>query len=437
MKQAGKQALTSLNLEFFLNYPREAAMRLETMQVDDASDIINQQPIYAILPVWQHLASDVEQMIFTELPETMATQLLTELEPASSATLLSRLDEDVRQHFLSLLNKQVADEVIAMMEYPPDSAGRLMDPRVIAFSADLTAQAALARLRKSKQRGLRELYLLDDQGRLQSRADIQDVALAEPDAPLSSIARSILDVVQDIASQEEVIEKMQQDQITDLPVIDFNGKLLGVIYQSKLAVAMEQESTLDMQMMVGASRDEGALSSATFAVRKRLPWLQINLLTAFLAASVVSLFEGTIAKYTALAILLPVVAGQSGNAGAQALAVTMRGLVLREISVRHWFKVVLKELNTGLMNGIAVAATTAVGVYIWSQSIGLVLVIVLSMIISMVAAGFAGALIPIMLKKMGQDPATSSSIILTTVTDVVGFFSFLGIATLLSSMLPT
>jgi magnesium transporter len=158
-------------------------------------------------------------------------------------------------------------------------------------------------------------------------------------------------------------------------------------------------------------------------------------LTAFLAAAVVGLFESTIAKFTALAVLLPVVAGQSGNAGAQALAVTMRGLVLREISIRHWPRVVGKEAVVGLVNGVAVAATTALGVYIWSRSVGLVLVCAIAMVISMLAAGLAGALTPVLLRRFGQDPATSSSIILTTVTDVVGFFSFLGTATLLSGML--
>lgn len=172
-------------------------------------------------------------------------------------------------------------------------------------------------------------------------------------------------------------------------------------------------------------------------VVKRLPWLQINLLTAFLAASVVGLFEGTIARFTALAVLLPVVAGQSGNAGAQALAVTIRGLVLREITLRHWSRVVAKEAIVGLLNGLAVAATTALGVYVWSRSFGLVLVCAVAMVISMIAAGLAGALTPILLRRFGQDPATSSSIILTTVTDVVGFFSFLGIATLLAGMLES
>ena len=191
----------------------------------------------------------------------------------------------------------------------------------------------------------------------------------------------------------------------------------------------------DMQTMVGASKDERALSSPLFAVRKRLPWLQINLLTAFMAAAVVGLFEGTIAKFTALAVLLPVVAGQSGNAGAQALAVTMRGLALREISIRQWARVTIKEVNVGLINGIAVAITCGLGVYIWSGSFGLVIVIAISMVMAMVAAGFAGAVVPIVLTRLGQDPAQSSSIVLTTVTDIAGFFSFLGIATLLSSML--
>jgi magnesium transporter len=187
--------------------------------------------------------------------------------------------------------------------------------------------------------------------------------------------------------------------------------------------------------MVGASREERALSRVSFAVRKRLPWLEINLATAFLAAAVVGLFEATIAQFTALAVLLPVVAGQSGNTGAQALAVTMRGLALREIRVRQWPQVTRKEASVALINGIAVAVTTSAGVLLWSASIGLALVIGTSMVLSMVAAGIAGVIVPTVLTASDQDPAQSSSIILTTVTDVVGFSSFLGIATLLSSML--
>lgn len=435
MSKGAEAAIAALNLHFLLDYPREAARRIEAMPPDEVGAMLAAQPVHAVLPVWHSLATDVEQAVFTELPEPRAVELLAEMEPARSAALLSRLEEKKREHFIKLLNAQVAAEIGRLMQYPPDSAGQFMDPRVLAFRAELTAHEALARLRQTKRRGLRELYVVDDDGRLEGRVDIQDLALAEPDETLARIARKIVDAVQDTASREDVVEKMQQDAVTDLPVIDFDGRLVGVIHQAMLASAVQQETTLDILTMVGASRDERALSSATFAVVKRLPWLQINLLTAFLAASVVGLFESTIAKYTALAVLLPVVAGQSGNAGAQALAVTMRGLVLREISLRHWPRVVFKEFNIGLMNGLAIAATTAIGVYIWSGSLGLVLVIAASMVISMVAAGFAGALVPIMLQRFGQDPAQSSSIILTTVTDVVGFFSFLGIATLFSSLL--
>jgi magnesium transporter len=435
MNADAKAAAAALNLRFLLDYPREAARRIEAMPAGEVSAMLAAQPVHAVVPVWHNLATDVEQAVFTELPAETAAELLAELEPARSAALLNRLEEDERERYKGLLSAPVAAEIRALMQYPTDSAGHFMDPRVPAFRGELTAYEALARLRLTKWRGLRELYLVDDDGRLDGRVDIQDLALADPEQTLARIARKIVDAVQDTAPREEVVEKMQHDAVTDLPVIDFDGRLVGVIRQAKLASAVQQEASLDIQMMVGASRDERALSSATFAVAKRLPWLQINLLTAFLAASVVGLFESTIAKYTALAVLLPVVAGQSGNAGAQALAVTMRGLVLREISLRHWPKVVLKEVSVGLMNGLAVAATTALGVYVWSKSLGLVMVIVAAMVISMVAAGFAGALVPIMLQRFGQDPAQSSSIILTTVTDVVGFFSFLGIATLFSSLL--
>jgi magnesium transporter len=428
-------AVAALNLRYLLDYPREAARRIEAMPISEVSEMLASQPLHAVVPVWHSLATDVEQAVFTGLPEQRAAELLAELEPARSAALLNRLEDDECERYKKLLKPQVAAEIRALMEYPPDSAGQLMDPRALAFRGDLTAHEALLRLRQAKRRGLHEIYLEDDDGRLDGRVDIQDLALADPDQTLARIAHKIADVVKDTDPREDVVEKMQQDATNDLPVIDFDGHLVGFIRQSKLASAIQQESTLDIQTMVGASRDERALSTAIFSVTKRLPWLQINLLTAFLAAAVVGLFESTIAKYTALAVLMPVVAGQSGNAGAQALAVTMRGLVLREISLRHWPKVVFKELYVGLMNGFAIAFTCGLGVYVWSRSFGLVLVIASAMVISMVAAGLAGALVPIILQRLGFDIAQSSSIILTTVTDVVGFFSFLGIATLLSSLL--
>jgi len=428
-------AVEALNRRFLTDYPREAAQHLEALSVTKAAEILTQQPVHIVVPVWQHLAQDMEERLLAALPDKQRAPLLSELDPSPTAALLNRLDPETRTHYLATLNPEVARELMELMSYPPDTAGYLMDPRVIAFRADMSAREALSRLRRSKARGLREVYTTDEEGRLSGRVEVQDLALAEPAQTLADLARRIVAVVQNLTPREEVVEQLEQQKVLVLPVVDISGRLVGVIHQAGVLAALQQETSLDIQTMVGASKDERALSKIPFAVIKRLPWLQINLLTAFLAAGVVGLFESTIAKFTALAVLMPVVAGQSGNAGAQALAVTMRGLALREISVRHWVRVVFKEINVGLLNGLAIAATTAIAVYFWSGSAGLSLVISISMVLSMIAAGFSGAIIPIVLTRMGQDPAQSSSIVLTTVTDVVGFFSFLGIATLLAQLL--
>jgi magnesium transporter len=293
----------------------------------------------------------------------------------------------------------------------------------------------LLRLRRSKPRFMQQLYIGGDQGRLAGRVEIQDLALADDRDPLAILSRPVAAAVLPTANRDEVVELFDKHKLADLPVVDLEGRLVGIIHYDALVTVVREESSADLLTMVGASREERALSKISFVVRKRLPWLQINLLTAFLAAAVVGLFENTIAQFTALAVLLPVVAGQSGNTGAQALAVTMRALALHEISTSHWWRVARKEVGAALVNGVAVALTTALGVLAWSSSPGLALVIAISMVLSMVAAGLSGVVVPIALAYMGQDPAQSSSIILTTITDVTGFLSFLGIATALSGLL--
>ena len=435
MRPEAAAAIDALNRRFLTDYPREAARHLEELPNAKAAEVLAQQPVHVIVPVWQHLSQDTEERVLAALPDKLRTPLLAELDPSPCAALLNRLEPETRARYLTSLNPEIARELGELMLFPPDTAGQLMDPRVMAFRTDTGAREALSRLRRSKLRALLEIYVTDEDGRLNGRVEMQDLALAEPGQTLADITRHIVAAVQSLTPREEVVEILEQHKLPVLPVVDINGRLVGVIHQAGLLTALQEETSLDIQTMVGASKDERALSKVPFAVIKRLPWLQINLLTAFLAASVVGLFESTIARFTALAVLMPVVAGQSGNAGAQALAVTMRGLALREIGVRHWVRVVFKEVNVGLLNGIAIAVTTGVAVYFWSRSFGLSLVIGISMVLSMIAAGFSGAIIPIALTRMGQDPAQSSSIVLTTVTDVVGFFSFLGIATLLAQML--
>ena len=435
MKADLSVAVEALTRRFLLDYPGEAARRIDDIPPGEAAALLASVPIHIAVPVWEHLAPDTEERLLEHLSDTAIRPLLAELEPRRSSALLSRLDTPERERILALLEPHIEQELRSLMSYPRDSAGNLMDPRVTPFQGDMTIQKALDRLRSLKRRDLRMLFLVDHEGRLSGLVELHDLVLADAGKTLQSLSRPITAAVQDLAPREEVVEKLEQFKLTVIPVVDFSGRLAGVIRQSGLVTALQEEASLDMQTMVGASKDERALSKIPFAVRKRLPWLEINLLTAFLAASVVGLFESTIAKFTALAVLLPVVAGQSGNAGAQALAVTMRGLALREIGTRHWTRVVFKEVSVGLLNGLAIALTTGIAVYFWSKSSGLGLIIAASMVLAMIAAGFAGAVIPIMLTRMGQDPAQSSSIVLTTVTDVVGFFSFLGIATVLAGII--
>jgi magnesium transporter len=428
-------AVAALTQRFLLDFPGEAARELESMPANEAAALLAPHVLRAVVRAWEALAADFARAVLEHLPAELAHRVLAEAEPAASAAVLMLLEPEARERLLAPLDKEVARELRALASYPEDSAGRLMDARIIPLRVGMTVGEAIERLRNVRRRGLRELYVVDDAGRLAGRVELQDIALAEREKPLAEIMHGVQAVVRDLDPREEVVDILQREPISVLPVVNQDGRLLGVIRQAKLMAAVEEEASVDIQTMVGASPDERALSRPLFAVRKRLPWLQVNLFTAFLAAAVVGVFESTIAQFTALAVLLPVVAGQSGNAGAQALAVTMRGLVLREISLRHWPKMVWKESAVGVVNGIAVAATAGLGVYVWSGQAGLVWVICLAMVVSMVAAGLAGALVPILLHRFGQDPATASSIILTTVTDVVGFFSFLGIATLFAGML--
>ena len=430
-------AQAALTHRFLLDFPHEAARLLEAMPAEDAAALLAAEPPHAALRAWQPLAPDVALAVLERLPQALAAHLLAEAEPVVALAVLTQWPPPERQAWLGRLDTEVARELRELLDYPEDSAARLMDTRVSPLRSGMTVAEAIERLRLIRRHGLRELFVIDDAGRLAGRVEVQDLALAARELPLADITRGVVAVVQDLDPREDVVELLQTHPITALPVVNLDGRFLGVIRQAELIDAVEEEASLDILTMVGASPDERALSPPSFAVRKRLPWLQINLLTAFLAAAVVGLFESTIAQFTALAVLLPVVAGQSGNSGAQALAVTMRGLVLREITLRHWPRVIAKEALTGLVNGVAVALTTGLAVYVWSRSWALVAVIAIAMVISMFAAGLAGALVPILLRRFGQDPATASSIILTTVTDVVGFFSFLGIAAAFSPWLTT
>lgn len=428
-------AVTALNAHYLSNFPLDAAKQIESLPFDEAADILAEYDVETLRPLWDYLAVDVAASVVRRLDAPFLRRLFQDMNPNEILAILGQCDEEDRERFLSFLDTKVRRVLDELSTYPENSAGRLMETRINVFRGGMSVAQTLDRLRESRLRGLQSVFLVDDENVLTSKVAVHDIATADPGQTLRELAQPIVVAVNPMTPRDEVVELLERYRLPNIPVISLDGKLVGVVRYSTLVRALEQVATASIQTMVGASKDERALSKASFAVKKRLPWLQINLLTAFLAASVVGLFESTIAQFTALAVLLPVVAGQSGNAGAQALAVTMRGLALREITDRQWLPVTVKEVTVGLVNGVAVALTCGIGVFVWSGSFGLVLVIAMSMVLAMIVAGFAGAVVPMALKRLGQDPAQSSSIILTTVTDVAGFFSFLGIATLLASMI--
>ena len=429
------QAEQRLQREFFSRYPIASLGPLEQMETAAQVEVFEGQPVQSMLPVWERLSPDIGQKLLAALPATIVTDTMRLLDPTRVAHLLSGFDEDERERLLGTVGDRTAKEVRAAMLYPADRAGALMDTRARLFREGSTVAEVLTRLRQDRRPGRAGFFVVDSDNRLAGWVDMQEIALAEPDETVGDLVRGVRAFVDPMASRDEVVEKMEEHRLSDLAVLDVDGRLIGVIRHPSMYEAERERASVGIQTMVGVSKDERATSSVSFAVRKRLPWLQINLVTAFVAAAVVGLFEGTIAQFTALAVLLPVVAGQSGNTGAQALAVTMRGLALREVRAAQWPRVVFKETNVGFWNGVVVAATTSIGVLVWSGSYGLALIIATSMVLSMIIAGIAGAAIPIVLTVLGQDPAQSSSIVLTTVTDVTGFLSFLGIATLMAGLI--
>ncbi len=429
------QIETELTRNFLLRYPADAALKIEALTPTEVLPYLTPQSAEVLIPVWNKLVPSIAARYTLLLPQPLATRILSDMPPNNAVRILTQMPPGKRQEQLDLLSPGISQELTQLMSYPEGTAGRLMDTRIPTYRGTMLAGETLDSLRETGMKTVRALFITETDGRILGRVLLQDLALAQPSAHLASLAQPVKATVQPVASQEEIGELFKRFSLLDLPVVDLDGVMLGVIMHTSLLQTMQENSSADIQTMVGVSREERALSAPLFAVKKRMPWLQVNLLTAFLAAAVVGIFENTIAQFTALAILLPVVAGQSGNAGAQALAVTMRGLALREITVRHWVRVMFKEVRVGFLNGLSIALTCGIGVYFWSGSIGLVAVISMSMVLAMIAAGFAGAVVPILLVRLGQDPAQSSSIILTTVTDVAGFFSFLGIATLLMRFL--
>ena len=418
---------------FVTGRPAEAALVLDRAAAQEIADVVGHLAPAAAARVLSRMGADTAARALAELPADATRAVVLACDPLRVASWLSLLPDAARAKLLSTLPERTARELSEVFDVPPGTAGHLMDARVVPFREETTVAQVFDRLRGEADARILDVLICDEEQRLTGSVSLQALITAAPSARVGSLARPDPPSVQPMASRDEVVECLSRYGLATLPVVDLDRRIIGVLRYDALVRAAQHAATDDLQQMVGAAKEERALSAPWFTVQSRLPWLCFNLLTALAASSVVSLFDATIAQFTALAVLMPIVAGQSGNTGAQALAVTSRALALREIRVTHGARVLRKELIAAAFNGVAIGSVTAVGVRLWSGSFGLAAVIGVSMVVSMVLAALAGALVPLVLTALGRDPAVASSIILTTVTDVTGFFSVLGLATRFAS----
>ena len=437
MTQESDAVVHALNKEFLARHTADAARILNHQEfAGEVLQILQQQPAGIAARLLLLLDVDLRSELVDQMSAEDVRRVFGRLESHDSAEILASLPVERREDRLSALAAGTAREIRDLLTYPEDTAGRLMEPGVLYFHPGDSADEVLERIRRRRKKHVIDICVVDENRRLLGLVSLQDVATSPRDTLLRDLLSDGDPVsVFDMSLREDVLQVFETGRRAVLPVTDAHGRLVGLIRYDGLVHAAREDASEDLQMMFGAGREERALSPVLFAVRKRLPWLEVNLATAFLAAAVVGIFESTIAQITALAVFLPVVAGQSGNTGSQALAVTMRGLLLREITGSSWFRMARKEMAVAFVNGLAVALTTAIIAYVWMGSAGLAAIIGAAMVFSMVVAGFFGALIPSVLKALGQDPAQSSSIILTTVTDIAGFLSFLGLAKLMIDLI--
>lgn len=380
----------------------------------------------------------------TEVDEAVRDDILKQLPPATVAEGMRDLDSDDAVAILAgleledrgeILDRLPAPERVALarsLEYPEDSAGRRMQTEIIVVPPTWTVGRAIDHMREADDLPERfyELYVAEADGRFRGAVPLDRLLRSKRPVPVVELMERDRPRVRADQDQEEVARLFQRYNWVAAPVVDAGDHLVGVITFDDVADVIQEEVEEDIKALVGVTHDEELSDSVWTTVRGRFNWLLINMGAAFVAASVLGQFQEQLQKMVALAILAPVVASQGGNAAVQSMTVAVRALATQELGRANARRVVQRELLVGLLNGIAFAIITGTVAYVWFDVPGLSLVIGLAMICNLVVAGFGGIMIPLALNKLGIDPAVASSPFVLIVTDVVGFASFLGIATL-------
>ena len=358
-------------------------------------------------------------------------KLVQELPSDDAAALIDNLPEELSAAVLELMGRKESGEVENLLEYPEQTAGRIMNPHVFALAEDMTVGEAITALQGSRDvEMVFYLYIVDSRGHLVGVTSLRRLLLVSPETPLKRIMAPDPVSVRVDTDQEEVARLVASYNLLAIPVVEESNKLVGVITVDDVIDVIKDEATEDLYRLAGVAGDERVFTPAGESLRKRMPWLIVNLATAFLAAAVVSLFETTIDTWVALAIFMPIVAGMGGNAATQTLTVIIRGIALGELTWANSRKALIKNLLVGVSNGVVTGIIAAIVAWVSYGDFRVGIILALAMIINLFVAGLVGTLIPLGLKALKIDPALASTVFITTFTDVCGFASFLGLAAL-------
>jgi len=379
----------------------------------------------------KELPPDLLPDILALIEDEKVSRVIARADPDDAVTFIDSLPEGRREKILSLIDPDSREKVRQLISYPEETVGRIMTTEYLALLPNTTAQGAIDKIR---ERGELEtffyLYVVEESGKLVGVVPIRNLVIAPQDRTLQEMM--IADPIRAEVSmdQEEAARVVSKYELLALPIVDQEGRLVGIITVDDVIDIIDKETTEDMYKMAGLVGEDRVFTPASRSLRMRLPWMVFNLLTAILAASVVGLFEGTIVQVVALATFMPIVAGMGGNGLTQTITVIVRGIALGELEFFSARRAILKEVSVNVCIAVVTGIIMALVAYAWKGNPFLGLVLMLAMIINLgLIAGLFGALIPLTLKWLGLDPALGSAVIGTTFTDVFGFFSFLGLAT--------
>lgn len=416
-------------------HPADGAEMLTTLEPTEQVEIVTRLEPDTLAGVFEQMDGeeaaelgqflDVESLanVLDEMEPDVAADMLSEMEPENATAVLEQMDE--------------AESVAPLLAYPEDSAGGIMNLPPPSLRRTWTVAEAFQFIKSnySDASQVFYLYVLDRNGRLIGVVNLRALILADPDQTIEDIMlRDVITIRVDM-DQEEVAQIFSRYDLLALPVVDAENHLVGIITVDDVVDVIEEEATEDIYHLAQVSPEAEVFAPITRSVRERLPWLYVNMVTAFIASLVVAYFEDTIAAAAVLAIFMPIVAGQGGNAGNQTMTIMVRSLALGEIDVSEAWKALRHEFFIGLLNGLALGTGVGVVAWLWQGNAMLGVIIALAMLGNLIVAAIAGVLVPTTLKRLNIDPALASSIFVTTATDVMGFALFLGLATLLINWL--